>query len=92
MVSLPGKLTVKEVLKSLELNASFVELGKIEFIENINPLRQEELKKRLKKYGLELLDDKRSILIEKIKNLIVEMIHYTDKLPKEDPSESSVQN
>jgi AraC-like DNA-binding protein len=31
---------------------------------------------------LELLDDKRSILIEKIKNVITELIHYSDELPR----------
>ena len=47
----------------------------------------EQLKKNLLKSGLELLDDKRSILIEKIKNVITEMIHYTDEIPKENYSD-----
>ena len=40
------------------------------------------MKKNLLKSGLELLDDKKSILIEKIKNVITEMIHHSDELPK----------
>lgn len=32
--------------------------------------------------GLELLDDKKSILIERIKSVIIEMIHYSDEVPK----------
>jgi AraC-like DNA-binding protein len=40
------------------------------------------IKKKLAISGLELLDDKKSILIEKIKNVIVEMVHYTDEIPK----------
>jgi len=32
--------------------------------------------------GLIVLDDKKSILIEKIKNVIIEMIHYSESLPK----------
>lgn len=40
------------------------------------------MKENLLRSGLELMDDKRSILIEKIKNVIIEMIHYADELPK----------
>src|SRR5690606_37758582 len=36
----------------------------------------------LLKSGLELMDDKRAIVIEKIKNVIIDMIHHTDELPK----------
>jgi AraC-like DNA-binding protein len=36
---------------------------------------------------LKLLDDKKSILIEKIKNVIIEMVHYADELPKQNFSD-----
>ena len=42
----------------------------------------QQLKESLLKSGLELPDDKKSILTEKIKRLIIEMIHYADDLPK----------
>ncbi|WP_417885105.1 helix-turn-helix domain-containing protein [Zunongwangia sp.] len=87
MVSSRCKLIVKQTLKSLNLHSILVELGKIEIIESINAFQQEELKKALKKFGLELLEDKKIIIIEKIKNLIINMIHYKDELPEENYSD-----
>jgi AraC-like DNA-binding protein len=59
-----------------------VDLGVVEILEDISAEQRVQFKKNLIKSGLELLDDKRSILIEKIKNVIIEMIHYSDELPK----------
>lgn len=82
MVSLRCKMLVMEELKKLGLNYVFVDLGVVEIPINITLDQRNQLKKNLLKSGLELLDDKRSIIIEKIKNIIVEMIHYSDELPK----------
>ncbi len=82
MVSLRCKMIVKEELKKLGLRYVIVELGQVEIMEDITPEQHEQLKANLLKSGLELLDDKKSILIEKIKNVVTEMIHYTDELPK----------
>lgn len=87
MVSLRCKMMVKEELKKLGLKYIVVDLGMVEILEDITPEQHEQLKNNLLKSGLELLDDKKSILIEKIKNVIVEMIHYTDELPKENYSD-----
>ncbi|WP_299434201.1 AraC family transcriptional regulator [uncultured Aquimarina sp.] len=82
MVSLRCKLMVKEELKKLGLHYVIVELGIIEVLENITNQQRVQLKRNLSKSGLELMDNKKSILIEKIRNVIIEMIHYTDELPK----------
>jgi AraC-like DNA-binding protein len=82
MVSLRCKMMVKEELKQLGLNFVVVELGTIEILENLSADQRRQLKENLLKSGLELLDDKKSILIEKIKNVITEMVHYSDELPK----------
>jgi YesN/AraC family two-component response regulator len=58
-----------------------VELGEVEVTEELTSKQRDELKIALLKYGLELLEDKKSMLIEKIKNIIVEMIHYSDEPP-----------
>jgi AraC-like DNA-binding protein len=81
MVSLRCKLMVKEELKKLGLKYVVLDLGMVEILEDITLEQREQLKKNLLKSGLELLDDKRSILIEKIKIVITEMIHYSDELP-----------
>ena len=82
MVSLRCKMIVKEALKKLGLHYVVVELGMVDVMEDITPEQREQLKQDLLQSGLELLDDKKSILIEKIKNVIVQMIHYSDELPK----------
>lgn len=81
MVSLRCKMIVKEELIKLGLRFILIELGVVEIIEDINAEQRDQLKQNLHTSGLELLDDKKSILIEKIKNLIIEMVHYTDELP-----------
>lgn len=81
MVSLRCKMMVKEELKKLGLHYLLVDLGMVEVAEDISIEIRELLDKNLKKSGLELLDDKKSILIEKIKVVITEMIHYSDELP-----------
>ena len=75
-------MAVKEVLKSLGLHFILVDLGEVEIMENISAEQREQVKIALLKSGLELMDDKRAVLIEKIKNSIIEMIHYTDELIK----------
>lgn len=82
MVSLRCKMMVKEELHKIGLNYIFVDLGKVEILEDLDDKTRELLKKNLLHSGLELLDDKRSILIERIKNAIIEMIHYQDEIPK----------
>ena len=87
MVSLRCKLLVKEELKKLGLNYFVVDLGLVEILEDITKGQREQLSHSLLKSGLELLENKKSILIEKIKNVITEMIHYSDELPKVNYSE-----
>ena len=87
MVSLRCKMMVKEELKKLGLRYVVVNLGVVEIFEDITVEQRGLLKTNLLKSGLELLDDKKSILIEKIKNVITEMIHYSDELPKVNYSE-----
>ena len=82
MVSLRCKALVKEELAKLGLHFVIVDLGMIEILEDITAEQRAQLKANLLKSGLELMDDKRSILIEKIKLAIIEMIHYSDELPK----------
>ncbi|MDD2279342.1 MAG: helix-turn-helix domain-containing protein [Bacteroidales bacterium] len=82
MVSLRCILKVKDELKKLRIRYVVVDLGVIEILEDITDEQRKQLKLNLLKSGLELLDDQRSILIEKIKNVVVEMIHYSDELPK----------
>lgn len=82
MVSLRCKMVVKEELKKLGLHFIVVDLGEVEILQDLNDSQRDALKIALNNSGLELMDDKRSILIEKIKNVIVEMVHYADEFPQ----------
>lgn len=82
MVSLRCKMMVKEQLKKLGLHFVIVELGEVEILEDITLEQKIALKSGLLKSGLELMDDKKAMMIEKIKNAIIEMVHHTDELPK----------
>jgi AraC-like DNA-binding protein len=75
-------MMVKEELLKLGLRYTVLDLGMVEILEDITLQQREQLKTNLLRSGLELLDDKKNILIEKIKNVITEMIHYSDELPK----------
>ena len=82
MVSLRCKMVVKEELKKLGLRYVVVELGMVEISGDISEQQRQLLKRNLLKSGLELLDNKRSILIEKIKNVIIEMINDSEDVSK----------
>ncbi|WP_052180990.1 helix-turn-helix domain-containing protein [Alistipes sp. ZOR0009] len=82
MVSLRCKMIVKEELEKLGLRYSMIDLGTVELVDTISQEQRDMLHLNLLRSGLELLDDKKAILIEKIKGVIVEMIHYSEELPK----------
>jgi AraC-like DNA-binding protein len=70
---------VKSEIEKLGLHYISVDLGEAEIIENITPEQRHHLSMGLKKTGLELMDDKRSILVEKIKAVIIELVHYREE-------------
>ena len=72
-------MIVKSELENLALEAIVIELGEVEILGNLAPKLRQDLKLALGRYGFELLEDKKSILIEKIKNIIVEMVHYSEE-------------
>lgn len=87
MVSLRCKMLVKSELEKLGLTCISVDLGMADIKEKISNEQLWIFNKNLKKSGLELLDDKKSILVEKIKAVIIDMIHYSDGRPKVNDSD-----
>jgi AraC-like DNA-binding protein len=78
MVTIRCKMVVKSELKKLGLHYTSVELGEAETLEDISPEQLALLDKGLRKTGLELMDDQKSILVERIKAVIIELVHYSD--------------
>jgi len=79
MVCIRCKMIVKDELLKLGLHAVRVELGEVELMDHIITEQYDQIKIALQRWGLELIDDKKSMLIEKIKNVIIESIHYSDE-------------
>jgi len=82
MVSNRCKMVVKEELRNLGLHFIVVDLGEVEIMESISMEQRELLKANLHNSGLELMDDRKAMLIEKIKNVIIEMVHHSDEIIK----------
>jgi AraC-like DNA-binding protein len=78
MVCMRCKILVQLELEKLGLQCMAITLGSAETTEAVSDEQIKEFKIALLKSGLELMDDKKSILIEKIKHVIVEMIYYSD--------------
>ncbi|MCB2204630.1 AraC family transcriptional regulator [bacterium] len=82
MVSLRCKMVVKAELDKLGLHYGVVDLGEVNIRGNITAAQRDQLKIELAKSGLELMEDRKAMLIEKIKNVIIEMVHYREELPR----------
>jgi len=82
MVSNRCKIAVRDELKKLGLHFIVVDLGVVEIMENISMEKRMLLRQGLYSSGLELMDDKKAILIEKIKNIIIQMIHHSEEVIK----------
>jgi len=87
MVSNRCKMVVQAKLDGLGLHYGRIELGEVEILETISLRQRSQLKIALLNSGLELMDDKKAVLIERIKNTVVEMVHYSEDIPKVKNSE-----
>ncbi|MEO8765163.1 MAG: helix-turn-helix transcriptional regulator [Ginsengibacter sp.] len=82
MVSIRCKLIVKAELEKLGMHCIAIELGEVEIKEDVSKEQYNRLNIALQRTGLELLDDNKSIMVEKTRNLVVQMVHYSKELPK----------
>jgi len=82
MVSNRCKMIVKSELEELGLHFVMGELGELDIMESISQEVRIRLNSNLEKSGFGLLDDKKRVLIEKIKDIIVDLVYYTKEQPK----------
>lgn len=87
MVCSRCKMVVKNELLRMNLHPSVVELGEVHISEELTAEQKKQLNHNLLSFGFELIDDKKSRLIEKIKNAIVDLVHYSEKQPRANLSE-----
>lgn len=81
MVCLCCKMTVASELKKMDLHYTSLELGEVHLAKPIEKNERIHLKEVLHEYGLELMEGRKSILVEKIVAVIVKMIHESEELP-----------
>jgi AraC-like DNA-binding protein len=79
MVCIRCKMVVKSELEKLGLHYTTIDLGEAEITDKISKDQLDNLSLALKMTGLELMDDNKKILVEKIKTIIIELIHYNDE-------------
>ncbi|MDT8416050.1 MAG: helix-turn-helix domain-containing protein [Flavobacteriaceae bacterium] len=82
MVSNRCKMAVKAELKKLGLHFVVVDLGEVDIMESITDGQRDLLRKALHRCGLELMDDRKAMLVEKIKNVIIELVHHSGETIK----------
>ena len=75
------RVILQEQLEKLDIKYQLLDLGEIEFKETISQETYDKLHAELERYGIELLDNQKSQLIQRIKDTIVEMVYEKDKLP-----------
>jgi AraC-like DNA-binding protein len=79
MVSARCKMVVRDLLKGMGLHFVIVDLGEVDIMENITTAQREHLRNNLQDAGLELMEDKRAILLEKIKLAIIDVVHNREE-------------
>ena len=72
------KVLLQEQLDKFDIDCTVTEPGYVKFKENIPMEKYNQLIESLKQYGIEIVDNQKSILVQKIKNAIIEML-YSDK-------------
>lgn len=72
-------MVVRYELEQLGLKYAYVKIGEAEILGDIQPEQLELLNIKLKEAGLSLIHNKKTLLVERIKNIIIELVHYTDE-------------
>lgn len=79
MVCIRCKMVVKDELTKLGIPYTTIELGEAEIPGAVSELQREQVRVALLRSGLELMDDRKAVIVQKIKNLIIELVHYSEE-------------
>jgi AraC-like DNA-binding protein len=71
-------MAVENELKKLDIHSTNIKLGEVELERDLTPEQKAQFEKALTTLGFELIDDKKSRIIEKIKNIIIDQVHHSD--------------
>lgn len=73
-------MVVRQELERMNLIPNRIQLGEVELKEELSDLQINHLRDQLAEKGFELLDDRKTMIVEKVKNIIVEVIHGADEV------------
>ena len=79
MVCSRCKMVVKDTLEANGIKTLAVELGEVETAADLTKEQLTNVNTALKRFGFEIIDDKKSKTIEKIKNAIVTLVHHSEQ-------------
>lgn len=82
MVCSRCKMVVNDLFVKSGLPPVSVELGEVEISQSPTQPQLESLQQSLEELGFEIIDDRKSRLIEQIKNAVVTLIHHSEDFPK----------
>ncbi|HEY1045361.1 MAG TPA: AraC family transcriptional regulator, partial [Bacteroidia bacterium] len=82
MVSMRCKLMLQNLVNKFGLHIKIIKLGELDITEELDKTEKAKFRTALREIGLDIIDDKRLGLIEHIKNVVVEMVHHADEMPK----------
>jgi AraC-like DNA-binding protein len=82
MLTIPGKMIMKTILENLQLSYHIIELGQVELNGELTKEQRHKLTKALMECGLELMEDKRQVLVEMIKKAVVDMVYFEEEPPQ----------
>lgn len=74
-------MLVKSTLDNLGIGYTNIELGEVDIATDLTEAQQQQLKAILLESGLVLMENQKAILVEKIKAVVIEMVHYADEFP-----------
>lgn len=81
MISLRCQAVVAEELKTIGIHDAVVHLGEVHTNQDVSPCQYHQMRKALESSGFRLLEDKKSILVQKIKNAIIDLVLNSEEPP-----------
>jgi AraC-like DNA-binding protein len=82
MISVTAKTRALAVMKSLGLHPVVADIGEVEIPDIVSSKKYDLLRRALRREDFEVVNDKETILVEKIRYVVIEMIHYTEEFPE----------
>lgn len=75
------RVILKEQLDKFNLDYTITGMGSVTFSKNVPMEQYQKLTKELKRYGIDIIDNQKAILVQKIKEAIISMLQFNNNMP-----------